>query len=74
MGMGNFHLRKLLKADTIYKDKNAIKHKCNFEKHYILKVIDQENIVNYYNIMKCNQCLSFKNIPEIGNIQGHILH
>lgn len=74
MGMGNLHLRKLLKAETMYKDKDAIKHKCNFEKHYILKVIDQENIVNYYNIMKCNQCLSFKSIPEIGNIQGHILH
>lgn len=74
MGMGNLNLKKLIKRETMYKDKKAIKHKCNFEKHYILKVIDQENIVNYYNIMKCNQCLSFKSIPEIGNIQGRILH
>ncbi len=74
LGVGHLNLRKLLKAETTYKDKNFIKHKCHFVKHYILKVIDQENIINYYNIMKCNECLSFKSISEPGNIQGHILH
>ncbi len=72
--MGHLHLRKLLISETMYKDKKAPKHKCVFEKHYILKVIDQSNIINYYNVTKCNQCLSFKSIPEEGNIQGHIFH
>jgi len=73
MGMGHLHLRKLLKAETMWKDKNSDKHKCVFEEHYILKLIDKGNIIQYYNVMKCNHCLSFKSIPEKGNIQGHIL-
>jgi len=70
--MGHLHLRKLLKAETTWKDKSADKHKCIFKEHYILKVIDKDNIIKYYNVMKCNQCLSFKSIPENGNIQGRI--
>ncbi len=74
MGIGHLHLRKDLKKETYWKDKNAEKHKCEFEKHYILKVTDQDNIVEYYNVMKCNRCLSFKSIREPGNIKGRILH
>ncbi len=72
MGVGHLKLRKLLKEETTYKDKTILKHKCSFTEHCILKIIDKDNNVNYYNVLKCNQCLSFKSIPLPGNISGHI--
>lgn len=71
--MGHLGLRKIIKAETMYKDKSAGKHKCVFSEYYILKVIDIENKEEYYNVLKCSFCLSFKSISEKGNIQGHIL-
>ena len=74
MGIGHLGLRKLLKEETNYRCKNTHKHKCSFTEHYLLKVTDKVGLTNYYNIMKCSECLSFKSIPEEGNIQGHVLH
>lgn len=71
--MGHLHYRKILKAETIYKDKTAKKHKCVFDERYILKVIDYERHEKYYNVLKCNKCLSFRSIEESGNIQGAVL-
>lgn len=73
MGMGHLHLRKILKAETTYKDKSSKKHKCNFEKHCVLKVTDLDNVIEYFNVMKCSDCLSFKSISEPGNVRGCIL-
>ena len=72
MGCGNLKLRKVLKNETTYKDKNALKHKCFFDNHCILKVIEKDNNISYYNVLKCKECLSFKSIPLKGNIQGFI--
>lgn len=72
MGAGHLSIRKLLQSQTMYIDRHTNKHKCNFTKTCILKVISTENVINYYNILKCNQCLSFTSIKEKGNIQGHI--
>lgn len=57
----------------MYKDKSAIRHKCNFSIHCILKAIDEEEKYKYYNVMKCSECLSFKSIPEPGNVMGCVL-
>lgn len=73
MGIGNLKLRRLLKKETTYKDKNTLKHKCSFTKQCILKVIDKDNNIDYYNVLKCNQCLSFKSISLPGNVKGCIL-
>ena len=72
MGCGNLKLRKILKDETTYKDKNTLKHKCFFDMHCILKVIEKDNNISYYNVLKCKECLSFKSIPLKGNIQGFI--
>lgn len=71
--MGHLHIRKILKEETMYKDKTVEKHKCIFDERYLLKVIDYENQEKYYNVIKCNKCLSFKSIEEPGNIQGAVL-
>lgn len=70
--MGHLHIRKLLKAETTWKEKNSNRHKCNFNEHCILKVISKDNKTKYYNVLKCSQCLSFTSIREPGNVQGHI--
>ncbi len=71
--MGNLHLRKLIKNETIWKDKKKFKHKCVFEIHCILKVIDTSNTIKYYDVMKCKKCLSFKSISLPNNVNGVIL-
>lgn len=70
--MGYLNIRKILKAETTWKEKNSNRHKCNFDEHCILKVILQNSRIRYYNVLKCNQCLSFTSVREPGNIQGHI--
>lgn len=71
--MGHLHLRKILKEDTMYKDKMADKHRCEFMERCLLKIVDSENNKKYYNVLKCNKCLSFKSIGEPGNIKGAVL-
>ena len=72
MGSGHLRLRKVLKKETEYNDKiRENKHKCEFDIPCILKVKFNQKI-EYYNVKKCNKCLSFKSIREPGNVQGHI--
>lgn len=71
--MGNLGLRKILKKETMYNDKSKeIKHKCVFDVHCVLKVNHINDKIQYYNVMKCDKCLSFISIKEPGNIQGCI--
>lgn len=72
MGRGHLGLRKFIKKETEYNDKRKeIKHKCEFDIPCILKVKFNQKI-QYYNVKKCNKCLSFISIKEPGNVQGHI--
>ena len=72
MGRGHLGLRKIIKKETEYKDKKKnIKHKCDFDIPCILKVKFNHKI-QYYNVIKCNKCLSFISVREPGNVQGHI--
>lgn len=71
--MGNLKLRKLIERDTIYKDKyKEFRHICKFEMHSILKVFNLDGKCSYYDVVKCNECLSFKSIAKKGNICGCI--
>lgn len=71
--MGHLHLRKIYKDETMYKDKSAVKHKCDYTVRCLLKIIDYDKEIKYFNVLKCNQCLSFKSISEPGNIRGALL-
>lgn len=71
--MGNLKLRKLIERDTIYKDKHKeFRHNCKFEMHSILKVFNLDGKCSYYDVVKCNECLSFKSIAKKGNVCGCI--
>lgn len=70
--MGHLKLRKILKKETNWIEKDSQKHKHEYTEHYILEQISPSGKVKYYNIMKCQSCMSFKSIPEPGNIQGCI--
>lgn len=71
--MGNLKLRKLIERDTIYKDKHKeFRHNCKYEIHSILKVSNIDGRITYYNVLKCNECLSFKAISQKGNVCGCI--
>lgn len=71
--MGNLKLRKLIERDTIYKDKHKeFRHNCKYEIHSILKVSNIDGRITYYNVLKCNECLSFKVISQKGNVCGCI--
>ena len=66
--MGNLKLRKLIERDTIYKDKyKEFRHTCKFEVHSILKVFNLDGKCSYYDVVKCNECLSFKSIAKKGS-------
>lgn len=73
--MGNLKLRKLIERDTIYKDKHKeFRHICKFEVHSILKVFNFDGKCSYYDVVKCNECLSFKSIAKKGNVSGCIFN
>lgn len=72
MGAGHLGLRKILKEETNWLEKNTPKHKHTYSEHYLLKEVSPGGKIRYYNIMKCSECLSFKSIPLPGNIQGCI--
>lgn len=74
MGSGNLALRKIYKNETTWIQKGKRKHKCNFSEHCLLKVTLLNNKINYYNVLKCHECLSFISIKESGNIQGCIFN
>lgn len=72
MSTGHLGLRKIFKKEIAYNDKKKnIKHKSEFDISCILKV-KFNNRIQYYNVKKCNICLSFISIREPGNIQGCI--
>lgn len=72
MGSGHLGLRKILKDETNWIEKNTQKHKHDYKEHYLLKEISPSGKIMFYNIMKCTDCMSFKSIPLPGNIQGCI--
>ncbi len=74
MGSGHLGLRKIIKEETNWIDKTTYKHKHDYNEHYILKELRPSGKVYYYNILKCKDCLSFKSIPQKGNVQGCIFN
>ena len=71
--MGHLKLRRLIKNETTWIDHDAESHKHNFIVHCILEEKSSDGNMQYYDIMKCDKCKSFKSIPKSGNIQGLIL-
>lgn len=75
MGSGHNKIRKLFKSECEYNDSHSLKHTHNFSIKCILEVSNNKNnMINYYNVVKCSECNSFKSIKKEGNIQGHIFN
>lgn len=72
MGMGHLHLRKIIKKNTNWIEKNTEKHKHEYNIPYILKAINPNKKTSYYRILKCTECNSFKSVPSPGNVSGFI--
>ncbi len=72
--MGNLKLRKLIKEETTWIDKNKDNHKCKYLIHCLLKVTTKQNIIKYYDVKKCPKCLSFKSISKWHNVCGCIFN
>ena len=72
--MGNLKLRKIIKADTTWLEKNVERHKHNFSVHCILEEHSPNGTIGYFNVLKCDNCNSFKWISEDGNICGRIFN
>lgn len=76
--MGNTKIRRLLKKEQKWIDKNAPNHKHIFSKHFIVSIKkpsmgnNLEPVVWYYNVMKCEYCDSFVSIPKEGSNSGFI--
>ncbi len=71
--MGSTKLRKLIKSETKWTDKNTIRHRHNFCIHTIAEVINgSAGFKSYYNVMKCEYCNSFKCISQPNNVMGLI--
>lgn len=72
MGVGHLKLRKLIKDDTTYLQKTDIKHKHEFVQKFILEERAPNGEKSYFEILKCDKCLSFKSVPTESNSSGYI--
>ena len=71
--MGNLKLRKLIKYETTWIEKNTVKHKHIFTIPFILELTYPSGRIRFYNVLKCSECKSFKSIPTQHNVSGLIL-
>lgn len=74
---GRNNIRRLLKSETIWKDREQIKHKHDFSMHSIAEVTYGDpalgrQFIGYYDVMKCRYCNSFKAISRDGAIDGYM--
>lgn len=71
--MGSTKLRKIIKSEQKWRDKNAIKHKHVFNQPAVVELLhgDTGNIT-FHSVMKCSKCNSFNAIPRPGAIDGFI--
>ena len=70
--MGYAQLRKIYKSETKWTDKTANKHKHDFCVHAIVRLRHLESGTDYYDVMKCKHCNSFRSMPKEGAINGFI--
>lgn len=71
--MGKNALRKVLKSEQKWRDKNCVKHKHVFNIHAVVELQhgDTGNYT-YHDVMKCNKCNSFNTVARQGAIDGYI--
>lgn len=69
--MGKIYLRKIQDSECRWTDKSAPKHKHNFsiEANVALRT---PNYIEYFHVIKCASCNSFKCIPTKGSMYGFI--
>lgn len=48
------------------------KHRHQFIEPYILEERNKDGSIQFYRVMKCDKCISFKSIPEKNNISGFV--
>jgi hypothetical protein len=70
--MGNTKLRKLTSSESKWTDKEASKHKHKFTIHTLMILRNMDNRVEYYDVMKCEHCDSFRSIKKPGSVSGLI--
>lgn len=72
--MGKNKIHRLLKEESVWKDKNVLKHKHEFDTECLICVHYGDMGMNYYHAIKCNYCGSFKSISEKNNISGLVIN
>lgn len=70
--MGSTKIRKLCKNEAKWTDKNCDKHKHNFTVHAVARLKRPNGNCEYYDVMKCEFCNSFKGIPRPGSSSGYV--
>ena len=74
---GRNSIRRLLKSETVWKDREQLKHKHDFSIHQVAEVTYGNpelgrQFIGYYDVMKCRYCNSFKAISRDGAIDGYM--
>lgn len=70
--MGNTMIRKLCKNEAKWTDKSAKRHKHNFNVHAVARLKRPNGRSDFYDVMKCEYCNSFKCIPKEGSCTGFL--
>ena len=70
--MGYTQIRRLCKNEARWTDKSASKHKHIFSVHAVARLKRSDGRCEYFDVMKCKHCNSFKGIPREGSSSGFI--
>ena len=67
--MGYTNLRRLVKQETQWSDKNSIRHKHTYSREVCVDV-QMPDRISYYHVIMCERCKSFKCVSTENNCSG----
>ena len=71
--MGRNAIRKIIKAEQKWRDKDSKKHRHIFNIPSIVILYHGETRhITYHNVIKCSYCNSFNTVPREGAVSGYI--
>lgn len=70
--MGYTQIRRLCKNEAKWTDKDVKRHKHIFSVHAVARLKRDNGHCEYFDVMKCEFCNSFKSIPKEGSSMGFI--
>lgn len=72
--MGNNYIRRYLKQESRWSDPETKRHKHDFDIPALVVLERPKGNNDYFQVMKCRYCHSFRCIPRTGSADGFIVN